>query len=78
MDFHAITPLGRELLMSVVDGVLVIVPPGSAVAQPSAQSGVVCRDDNKHDGDERGRRVTPQVVPERPGGEGKDGGSGGQ
>lgn len=30
MDFHVLTPAGPELLMYVVDGVLVIVPPPGA------------------------------------------------
>lgn len=69
MDFHAITPRGSELLMSVIDGVLVIVSPGLAIAQSPPQAGIVCHHDNKHDGDEHADRIAPEIVPERPGNE---------
>jgi hypothetical protein len=39
MDFHVLTPAGPELLMYVVDGELVIVPPPDREQEPNQHQG---------------------------------------
>lgn len=37
MDFHVITPRGAELIMQVIDGELVIVPPPALPPKPAQE-----------------------------------------